>query len=53
MCIRDRLNAVPPVVINVMNVLGGILPAQIGEYIISPYGKSLGEKIGVIRAYVR
>lgn len=30
-----------------------ILPAQIGEYIISPYGKSLGEKIGVIRAYVR
>lgn len=30
-----------------------IVPAQIDEYTISPYGKSIGEKIGVIRAYVR
>ncbi|WP_291259153.1 class I mannose-6-phosphate isomerase [Fusobacterium sp.] len=30
-----------------------IIPATIGEYTISPYGKSLGKQIGTIKAYVR
>lgn len=30
-----------------------IVPATVGEYTVSPYGKSLGKKIGTIKAYVR
>ena len=30
-----------------------IVPATIGEYTISPHGKSLGKQIGTIKAYVR
>lgn len=30
-----------------------IIPASIGDYVISPYGKSLGKECGTIKAYVR
>lgn len=30
-----------------------VIPAQISEYTITPYGESLGKEIGIIKAYVR
>ena len=49
--VESPIGAFEPFVIHYAETF--IVPEQIGEYTIRPYGKSEGKEIGVIKAYVR
>lgn len=49
--IESPTNAFKPFVVHYAETF--IVPAGVGEYTISPYGKSAGQECGTIKAYVR
>ncbi len=49
--IESPINAFKPFVVHYAETF--IIPASVGEYTIAPYGKSVGQECGTIKAYVR
>lgn len=49
--IESPINAFKPFVVHYAETF--IIPAGVGEYTIAPYGKSVGQECGTIKAYVR
>lgn len=49
--IESPINAFKPFVVHYAETF--IIPANVGEYTIAPYGKSVGQECGTIKAYVR
>ena len=49
--IESPINAFKPFVVHYAETF--IIPARVGEYTIAPYGKSVGQECGTIKAYVR
>ena len=49
--IESPINAFNPFVVHYAETF--IIPASVGEYTIAPYGKSVGQECGTIKAYVR
>ena len=49
--IESPINAFKPFVLHYAETF--IIPASVGEYTIAPYGKSVGQECGTIKAYVR
>ena len=49
--IESPTNAFKPFVVHYAETF--IIPASVGEYTIAPYGKSVGQECGTIKAYVR
>ena len=49
--IESPINAFKPLVVHYAETF--IIPASVGEYTIAPYGKSVGQECGTIKAYVR
>lgn len=49
--IESPINAFKPFVVHYAETF--IIPASVGEYTIAPYGKSVGQECGIIKAYVR
>ena len=49
--IESPINAFKPFVVHYAETF--IIPASLGEYTIAPYGKSVGQECGTIKAYVR
>ncbi len=49
--IESPSNAFEPVIINYAETF--IVPANVGLYTIRPYGNSIGEKLGTLKAFVR
>ena len=49
--VESPINAFKPFVVHYAETF--IIPASVGEYTIAPYGKSVGQECGTIKAYVR
>ena len=49
--VESPINAFKPFVVHYAETF--IIPASVGEYTIAPYGKSVGQEWGTIKAYVR
>ena len=49
--IESPTNAFKPFVVHYAETF--IIPASVGEYTMRPYGESEGQKVGVLKAYVR
>lgn len=49
--IESPTNAFKPFVVHYAETF--IIPASVGEYTIAPYGKSIGQECGTIKAYVK
>lgn len=49
--VESPINAFKPFVVHYAETF--IIPASVGEYTITPYGKSVGQECGTIKAYVR
>lgn len=49
--VESPINAFKPFVVHYAETF--IIPASVGEYTIVPYGKSVGQECGTIKAYVR
>lgn len=49
--VESPINAFKPFVVHYSETF--IIPASVGEYTIAPYGKSVGQECGTIKAYVR
>jgi mannose-6-phosphate isomerase class I len=49
--VESPTNKFDPFIVNYAETF--IIPASVGEYTITPYGESIGERIATIKAYVR
>lgn len=49
--IESPTNSFKPFIVNYAETF--IVPAAVGKYMISPYGKSIGEEIATLKAFVR
>ncbi len=49
--VESPINAFRPFVVHYAETF--IIPASVGEYTIAPYGKSVGQECGTIKAYVK
>ena len=49
--VESPINVFKPFVVHYAETF--IIPASVGEYTIAPYGKSVGQECGTIKAYVR
>ena len=49
--VESPSNAFEPFIVNYIETF--IMPATIGEYTIRPFGKSIGKRLGTLKAYVR